>query len=149
MLWVKSYVRTLIIVVVITLSLEGSVNCGRSEGDRSSDNSRLLRTVNWSLVGKPAGDLFKIVAGVPYCIGDPKPFIEMVRVHQNEFQIVATATASFPSEKPSNQHGCLGILRPLYKAVHLRTSSEDLKIFDGYTKPPKQEWPYPPERDQG
>jgi hypothetical protein len=146
MLWANSYVRTLIIVMFVALCLVSFIGCG-SDGDSSSDTSRRLRTVNWSLVGEPAGNHFKIVAGVPYCVGDPKPYIEKVRIHEGKLRIVATAVASFPSERPSDKHGCLGIFRPLYKVVYLPTSSKQLKIFDGYTKPPKQEWPYLTERN--
>ena len=130
---------------------EGS-ECGvgfcRKSG-QVSGSIRKFRPVNWSLVGDPVGNHFKIVAGVSYCTGDPKPYIKKVRIRQGKLRIIVTAMAAFPSEKPSDEHGCLGIFRPLYKVVHLSTPSERLMIFDGSTDPPKQEWPYPPGRDQG
>jgi hypothetical protein len=139
--------------LAVALALCALSGCGSSNPEQDPRGQpiqrRVTRTVNWSLVGKPVGNHFKIVAGVPYCTGDPKPYIEKVRIHQGEFRIIATAVASLPSEKPSDQHGCLGIFRPLYKVVYLRASLKYLKIFDGYTEPPKQEWPYRSEGRQG
>lgn len=118
------------------------MSCGESMDDRSVGSARHTRPVNWSMLGRPTGDHFKIVAGVPYCAGDPKPSIENVRIRRNRAQVVATALANFASRKPSKQYGCLGIFRPLYKVINLGTPSRRLRIFDGYTEPPKKEWPY-------
>ena len=94
-----------------------------------------------------------------YCIGDPKPRIDHVRVVERP----ATAALPFksalitvflrypehqrviPPPDPGNvvYNACAGLGLNLRKRIKLRRPTENLRLFDGADSPPRRVWPKP------
>jgi hypothetical protein len=121
------------IVYLITGLL--AVSCVTLVGCGSGDDPSALQ---WSFFKQLGPRTAKLVGGVGYCVGEPKPHIEKVIRSYSGSRVFLTLILS--QERPEPEE-CRGVDLGIFKTVSFQRNLEQLVLLDSSTDPPSRRWP--------
>jgi hypothetical protein len=98
-----------------------------------------LRPVKWRLAEPPTTNLVHLYSGAGYCVGEPPPEYQMVRVIERGRRVFITSYVQEP--RPTRRALCRGIGGFQRGIVKLRQDASKVRLYDASTSPPVSRWP--------
>jgi hypothetical protein len=109
-------------------------------GTLAAGDEVAIRPVSWRLSSVDGPRVVDLRNSVGYCVGDPKPRVDHVKVIEHPKSIFITTYVGFPAP-PQTSGQCAGVRLILKKRLRLKLAIEGRTIFDGSKVPPSQRWP--------
>lgn len=109
-------------------------------GALAAGDEVVIRPVPWRLSSFGGPRVVVLRNSVGYCVGDPKPRVDHIKVIEHPKAIFITTYIGFPPPRqPSEQ--CAGVRLILEKRLRLKQAIDgrtipSIKLFDGSTSPP-------------
>ena len=119
----------------VSMALLGGLTDTLAAGDEVA-----IRPVPWRLSSIDGQRVVGLRNSVGYCVGDPKPRVDHVKVIEHLKSIFITTYVGFPA-LPQTSRQCAGVRLILRKRLRLKQAIEGRTIFDGSKAPPSQRWP--------
>ena len=101
-----------------------------------------MEAVPWRISSVPGPRTIAVIGEVGHCVGDPRPRLRGAQIRYRNDAAYVRLNAAIPKKKMSTKNElCAGVELFLRTRITLRRDVEDLRIYDGSTKPPELRWP--------
>lgn len=130
--------RNMRVAIGVTVAV-AALQCG-SASVLAANGEGTVRPVPWRLSSIDGQQGIRVRASVGYCVGDPKPRVDHVKVVERSKSVFITTYVLFP-EPAETSDSCAGVRLVLTKRIQFKQALENRRIYDGGSARPKQRWP--------